>query len=271
MNTSKRFLITTMVVGSAIGTIATLGGQAKMCAAQTSDPTSTNTTAPVEMKQVNGELVGKLDSKSAKTGDSVEVKTTESVKMATGTEIPKGSKLMGTVTAVKPHSADNANAEMGIRFDHAELKGGQTVPIQSVIQSVALSSSDSANNPADSAPAVMGTPTGGAQSASAGTANMSGARPSGPTGSAAADQSINGMGPGQSSATGTNNPNAPGVVVGKLGGQPIRTTSVPGVLLASNSPTGASKLSGVFVAPNSDVKLSGGTQLVLQVAAASAQ
>ena len=268
MNTSKRFLMTTMAVGSIV-LIALLGGQAQKCAAQTSDPTSTNAAAPVEMKQVNGELVGKLDSKSAKTGDSVEVKTTESEKMATGTEIPKGSKLMGTVTAVKPHTADNANAEMGIRFDHAELKGGQSVPIQSLIQSIALSSSDAASNPANNAPAVMGTPMGGAQSAGAGT--MAASRPSGPTGSSAADQSINGMGPGQSSATGTNNTIAPGAVVGKLGSQPIRTTSVPGVLLASNTPTGASKLSGVFVGANGDVKLSGGTQLVLQVATASAQ
>jgi hypothetical protein len=264
MNTSKRILITAMAVGSMV----VLGRPAEVRAAQNSDAASTNASAPVEMKQVNGELVGKLDSKSAKTGDSVEVKTTESVKMATGTEIPKGSKLMGTVTAVKPHSADNANAEMGIRFDHAELKSGQNVPIQSVIQSVALSSNDAASNPADNAPAVMGTPMGGAQSASAGT--MAASRPSGPTGSAAADQSINGMGPSQSSATGTNSPNSAGAVVGKLGSQPIRTTSVPGVFLASNSPSGASKLSGVFVGANSDVKLSGGTQVVLEVAATAA-
>jgi hypothetical protein len=259
MNTSKRLLITAMAVGS----IVLLGRPTKV-QAQSTDSTSTSATAPVEMKQVDGELIGKLDSKSAKTGDSVAVKTTESVKMATGAEIPKGSKLIGTVTAVKPHSADNANAEMAVRFDHAELKGGQSVPIQSIIQSVALSSSDSAGNPADNAPVVMGTPMGGASGSSAG--NMSAARPTGPTGSGAADQSINGMGAGQGSATGTNN--AAGTVVGKLGSQPIRTTAVPGVLLASNTPSGAAKLSGVFVGANSDVKLSGGTQLVLEVAAA---
>ena len=264
MNTSKRFLVTAMAFGS----VVLLGRPAEVRAAQNTDSASTAATAtPVEMKQVDGELVGKLDSKSAKTGDSVEVKTTQSVKMATGTELPKGSKLMGTVTAVKPHSADNANAEMAIRFDHAELKGGQSVPIQSVIQSVALSSTDAANNPADNAPVVRGTPMGGG----AGTASMEGARPGSPTGSGAADQSINGMGPGEGSATGSNNNNAPGAVVGKLGSQPIRTTSVPGVFLATNSPSGASKLSGVFVGANSDVKLSGGTQVVLGVAAASAQ
>jgi hypothetical protein len=259
MNTSKRILITAMAVGSMV----VLGRPAEVRAAQNSDAASTNASAPVEMKQVNGELVGKLDSKSAKTGDSVEVKTIESVKMATGTEIPKGSKLIGTVTAVKPHSADNANAEMGIVFDHAELKDGQSVPIQSVIQSVAPSSSDAANNPADNAPVVRGTPMGGGP----GSGSMEGSRPGSPTGSGAADQSINGMGPGEGSATGTNN--APGAVVGKLGSQQIRTTAIPGVLLASNTPAGAAALSGVFVGANSDVKLSGGTQVVLEVAPAT--
>lgn len=262
MNTGKRFLITAMAVGS----VVLLGQQPKVCAAQTNDAASTNTAAPVQMKQVDGELVGKLDSKSAKTGDSVQVKTTESVKMATGTEIPKGSKLIGTVTDVKPHSSANANAEMAIRFDHAELKNGQSVPIQSVIQSVALSSSDAADNPADNAPVVRDTPMGGAAGSGA---NMSPSRPTGPAGSGAADQAINGMGPGQGSATGTNN--ATGTVVGKLGSQPIRTTGLQGVLLASNTPAGASKFSGVFVGANSDVKLSGGTQAVLEVAASPAQ
>jgi hypothetical protein len=56
-----------------------------------------------------------------------------------------------------------------------------------------------------------------------------------------------------------------------MGGQPIRTTGVPGVLLASNTPVGASKLSGVFIGANSDVRLSGGTQVVLEVAATPAQ
>jgi hypothetical protein len=270
MNTSKRFLITAMAVGS----IVLLGQQPKV-QAQSNDPASTNAAgpvetitaaAPVEMKQVDGELVTKLDSKSAKTGDSVTVKTTQSVKMATGTEIPKGSKLIGTVTVVKPHSSDNANGEMAIRFDHAELKGGQSVPIQSVIQSVAPSSSDAANNPADNAPVVRDTPMGGAAGSGS---NMSASRSSGPAGSGAADQSINGMGPGQGSATGSNN--SAGTVVGKMGGQPIRTTGVPGVLLASNTPVGASKLSGVFIGANSDVRLSGGTQVVLEVAATPAQ
>lgn len=80
---------------------------------------------------------------------------------------------------------------------------------------------------------------------------------------------MNGMGVGQGSATG--NSASSGQVVGKLGNDPIRTTAIPGILLASNTPGEAAKFSGVFVAPKSDVHLSGGTQLVLEVAAAGGQ
>jgi hypothetical protein len=228
--------------------------------------------APSAMRSVNGELVSKLNSKSAKTGDSVVVKTTEAVKTAGGTEIPKGSKLVGTVTVVKPHNDDNPDALLAVRFDHAELKGGQNVPIQSVIQSVAPSESDVADNPASNAPVVMGTPMGGGAPGSGGSGAMGGSRPSpnATMGSGAADQSVNGMGAGQGSATGNNNP-AVGQVVGKLGNEPIRTTAIPGVLLASNTPDGAVKFSGVFVAPKSDVHLDGGTQVVLEVAAVGGQ
>lgn len=266
MNSKKTLTLAVMALGS----LPLMAPQA-----QTSVPENTpasTTTEPVKMQPVNGELVGKLDSKSAKTGDSVVVKTTQSLKTAEGTEIPKGSKLVGTVTVVKPHSDANQNGLMAIRFDHAELKGGQSVPIQSVIQSVAPSESDAASNPADNAPVVMGTPTGGSASAGGGTGSMAGSRPSAPVGSAAAgqaDQSVNGMGVGQGSATG--NSASSGQVVGKLGNDPIRTTAIPGILLASNTPGEAAKFSGVFVAPKSDVHLSGGTQLVLEVAAAGGQ
>jgi hypothetical protein len=263
MNSKKTFTLAVMALGS----FPLMAQQS-----QTGVPESTaasTATESVKMQPVNGELVGKLDSKSAKTGDSVVVKTTQSLKTAEGMEIPKGSKLVGTVTAVKPHSDANQNGLMAIRFDHAELKGGQSVPIQSVIQSVASSESDAGSNPADNAPVVQGTPMGGSASGGGSTGGMAGSRPSAPVGNGAADQTVNGMGAGQGAATG--NSVSSGQVVGKLGNDPIRTTAIPGILLASNTPGEAAKFSGVFVAPKSDVHLSGGTQLVLEVSAASGQ
>ena len=54
----------------------------------------------VEMSPVNAQLVGKLDSRTAKAGDSIVVRTESSVKTADGTMIPKGTKLVGHVIGV---------------------------------------------------------------------------------------------------------------------------------------------------------------------------
>src|ERR1700683_695306 len=133
---------------------------------------STTSAAAVQMRPVNGELVGKLDSKSAKAGGSVGVKTVESMKTVDGTEIPKGSKLLGHVTAVQAHSQAKQNSEMAIQFDHAELKGGQSLAIHSVIESVAPPQSDTAANGSDMSGAPM--------AASPGGGNMGGVRAGSP-------------------------------------------------------------------------------------------
>src|SRR5437879_8645070 len=89
----------------------------------------------IEMSPVNGELVSKLDSKTAKTGDSVVVQTKAPVKTADGTEIPKGSKLVGHVLGAKPSEAGE-NSQVALQFDHFELKGGKNLPSHSQLQSI---------------------------------------------------------------------------------------------------------------------------------------
>ena len=104
--------------------------------ASPNSPAASPEAPAVEMSPVNGELVSKLDSKTAKTGDSVVVQTKSSVKTADGTEIPKGSKLVGHVMGVHPSGAGD-NSQVALQFDHIELKGGQNVPVHSQIQSIA--------------------------------------------------------------------------------------------------------------------------------------
>src|SRR5579859_4985193 len=98
--------------------------------------------ATVQLQPISGELVSKLDSKSAKQGDSVVLKTSENAKTPDGTEIPKGSKLVGHVTNVQARGEGKENSQIAIQFDRAELKGGQTMPIESVIQSISPSVAD---------------------------------------------------------------------------------------------------------------------------------
>jgi hypothetical protein len=218
-------------------------------------------TPAIEMRSVNAELESKLDSKTAKTGDDVVVQTKAAVKTADGTEIPKGSKLLGHVVAVQA-SAGGQNSQMALQFDHAELKGGQNVAIHSEIQSIAPAGGEASSSGA----AAMGAPAAGG-SASPSTPNGSMG-----SGSAAAAPGYAPSAPA-TSAAGNGEP-AAGTVVARNGKIAIRVTSIPGVLLANNAPgeqdPRMGQASGILLGAKKDVQLEGGTQIVLGVSAAGA-
>ena len=222
-------------------------------------PQSSPEAPAIEMSPVNGELVSKLDSKTAKTGDSVVVQTKASAKTADGTEIPKGSKLVGHVLAAKPSGAGE-NSQVALQFDHIELKGGQNLPIHSQIQSIApAGGAASASEPS----AMSGPPAGGSSNPSASGSNP-GSMASG------APQST---GAGSAAAAGNGAP-AAGTVVARTGNIAIATTSVPGVLLANNAPgqqdPRMAQASSILLGAKQDIQLDGGTKMVLGVAAAGA-
>jgi hypothetical protein len=94
-----------------------------------------------EMSPVVGELDGKLDSKTARVGDSVVLKTMDKVQASDGTVIPRGSRLVGRVTEVQAYDLDRGAARIAIAFDHAELKSGQSIAIYTLIRGVSMSGS----------------------------------------------------------------------------------------------------------------------------------
>jgi hypothetical protein len=206
------------------------------------------------MSPINGELVGKLDSKTAKTGDSVVVQTKTTAKTADGTEIPKGSKLVGRVMAVHPSAAGD-NSQVVLQFDHLELKGGQSVPVHSQIQSIAPPAGAGSASSAASGP-----PAGGSSNAGASAAN-GGSRASG------ASQATG----GDSAAASAGAP-AAGTVVAKTGNIAIVTTSIPGVLVANNAPgqqdPRMAQASSILLGAKQDIQLDGGTLMVVGVSAA---
>jgi hypothetical protein len=216
-------------------------------------------TAAVEMSPVSGELVSKLDSKTAKTGDSVVVQTKASVKTADGTEIPKGSKLMGHVMGVHP-SASGDNSQVVLQFDHVELKGGQSVPVHSQIQSIAPAAG-AASAAVNAAPA-------------AGSSNPNAAGAAGANGSSRASGAPQSTAGGESGAAAAGNGGAPaaGTIVARTGNIAIRTTSVPGVLVANNEPgqpdPRMAQASSILLGAKQDIQLDGGTQMVVGVSAA---
>jgi hypothetical protein len=219
------------------------------------NPAATPETPPIKLSPVNGELVSKLDSKTAKTGDSVVVQTKASAKTADGTEIPKGSKLVGHVLAAKPSGAGE-NSQVALEFDHIELKGGQNLPIHSQIQSIApaggAASTAALSGPSASSPANPST------SAANGASSASGA------------PQTSGVTPGTAPAA--NGAPAAGTVVARSGNIAIATTSVPGVLLANNAPgqqdPRMAQASSILLGAKQDIQLDGGTQMVVGVSAA---
>jgi hypothetical protein len=221
-------------------------------------------TPEAQLSPVNGELVSKLDSKTAKAGDSVVVQTKASVKTADGTDIPKGSKLVGRVIAVQPSTAGE-NSQVSLQFDHFELKGGQSLPVQSQIQSIAPPESASSGGGFGTGSRDMG----GSPATGSSDPGMNGANGSRASG---APQGATGYpGPAPGPATGSASP-AAGTIVAKTGNIAIRTTSIPGVLLANNAPgqqdPRMAQTSSILLGAKQDIQLSGGTQMVLGVAAA---
>lgn len=261
------------VNGAADSSAAVNGDRANASASGSGEGTA-------EMRPVTGDLEGKLDSKNAKPGDPVVLKTTQKMKTADGTEIPKGSRLVGHVTEVQAHEKGHAESHMGLEFDRAELKGGQSMAIHSMIQTVQP-------NPSAMAAASMGnedalsTPMGGG-AVVAGGGGMAG-------GHAGGGGLLGGTAGGVANATGrvgsdlgstaggavrttgnlgsdasANLAHGVGATANGAGSLGARATGMPGVMLRGDA-TGSA--SGMLSATNKNIHLDSGTQIVLGVAA----
>jgi len=244
--------------------------------------------ASAQMTPVSGELAGKLDSKSAKVGDPVVLKTTQTARTADGVIIPKGSRLLGHVTAVQAHGRDSQNSELAMQFDRAELKNGQSIAIRSVVESVspsrvsieAAQMSDTDMFASDPG-APGGTAIGGGSmgSARSGGGLVGGSRGFvGDTGSlagGAAGSATGSVAQGTRSTTGAVGAGAgPGLnvvdggargIAGSGGSLSAQSTGIAGVMLGGDASGAAS---GVLSASRRNVHLESGTQMVLGVSSA---
>jgi hypothetical protein len=237
---------------------------------------------------VSAELTKKIDSKDAKVGDEVAAKTTAEVRLADGTKLPKGSKLVGHVTDVQAKSHDNHDSHVAFAFDRAVSKDGHEVPVQAMMRSISVP----APMPTASSPDDMmggggrpGGPAGGAGlAASAPGAAHNATGPSGPTSIAASgglnnatsgiDGTVNGAagnGAGLNAATGLNGGQAvaagSSMPVGNLAGVTFATVGVA----AGASNDGASGAAGTSMATlltghGKNVTLDSGAQMTLSVA-----
>ncbi len=226
-----------------------------------------------EMSAVNGELEGKLDSRAAKVGDRVVLKTTEKVQTSDGTIIPRGSRLVGHVTEVQPFDIEVCPGRIAIAFDHAELKNGQSIAIYTLIRGVSpftnAAAADATNNDQ-----MMDLPVGGG-----GITNDQKIR--GGPGSGGNPEAVGGIAGGTLNRTGDASERDPNLgamastaqdgndgLSADTGAHAVAATrarphptNIPGVMLAGNSSS-----SGVLLAPLKNIQFESGTLIQLGVA-----
>ena len=224
-----------------------------------------------DLRPVSGELVSKLDTKNAKNGDPVVVKTTEKTTIGNGIVIPKGSKITGHVTDVQAHDSTNPNSKVAIQFDQAEIKGGQTMPIKSVLEDLAPatgSDTGQAGGGYGAAPRAP-SPSGGG-SAGGAVAPGSSATSQAPIESPTAGTTRTAAQPNPGGGTAPSGYPAAGTVVAHQGNVEIKTTSIPGVLIASAANGQPfSNASGALLGARQNIHLDGGTKVTLAIADAN--
>jgi hypothetical protein len=253
--------------------------------ASSSTQTVAQTSAATDryMTSVQTELTGKVDSKSAMVGQEVTAKTSQTIRLADGTALAKGTKLVGHVTEVQAHSKEEAGAILGLSFDRAELKGGQCVALRGVMQAVAPPVNMAANDgmgldqagPAGAmggagamaAPAPAGA-RGGLGSGGLGGGGLAapvrsvGSTAGGTLGGVAADTRMAGETTRMAGETAGNVAGQAVATAGETVSAAPRTTGLPGVLLSSS---GSATSSGRLTASGKNISLDSGTRITLGV------
>jgi hypothetical protein len=208
---------------------------------------------------VEAELTGKIDTKNATVGQAVTAKTTQTVRLANGTVLPRGTNLVGRVTEVQARLKGGSSSLLTLTFDRAEVKGSPSIAVRGAIRTLAPAvKGDDIMAMSDTAPALGGASTSGGVRGSGGIFEAP-VRP-------AAQAKGASLGTATADSQGAAGQAAGAPVAG--GGETVspapRATGLPGVML-SNAATGSE--SGTLTAVGKNIALESGTQITLGVIA----
>lgn len=246
------------------------GAQAQGAAAGTASANSGSASSSLAAgTAVDASLTKSVDAKKAKSGDAVEARVNKDVKSAGRVVVPKGSKLVGHVTQAQAREKGNAQSELGIAFDRAVLKNGESIAFQGVIRSVTSAPQMSAGAQDEGMASAGGSnyPT----SSSGGGGALGNAAGSALGGAGNAVGSAAGAARGLGSEAGTVASNTAASAEGNLGATTAGAVNantrgisgLPGIQIdaaASSSSNGT-----IFVSQTRNVHFDSGTQLVVQV------
>lgn len=112
-------------------------GFARSQAAQETQSASTENPAALAAQMVPAQavLVNELDARKMQPGQQFKATLSDKVHLKNGTELPKGTVLLGTISADNAHAGGQAT--LALRFTQADVKGGQAIPIQATVVGVA--------------------------------------------------------------------------------------------------------------------------------------
>lgn len=92
--------------------------------------------APASAPVMEAKISTNLSTKNGKVGATITAKTERSYKLQDGTDLPKGSRLIGTVSEVQSKKAGNGDSMLTFRFDQVEPKGGAAIPIHGMVVAI---------------------------------------------------------------------------------------------------------------------------------------
>ncbi|MGD1081671.1 MAG: hypothetical protein ABR881_25415 [Candidatus Sulfotelmatobacter sp.] len=118
-----------VVLGAALAASFCYGQGSTSAPAQTAPAAIGHGAVPVK-------VVKTLDSSKLKEGDTIEVATAGSFKLADGTLVPKGSKLTGQVMAAKARSKGDPDSQLTLTFDKLNVANGKQITVKGTVQAV---------------------------------------------------------------------------------------------------------------------------------------
>jgi hypothetical protein len=219
--------------------------------------------------KIDATLVSWLDAKRSRVGDPVEARTESDVKQGGKVVLKKGTHLVGHITQAQARASGQAQSQVGIMFDRAELKNGQEMPFHASIQALAPAQSAAAASTGADDVMASGRGMGSAQGSARGGGLAGGL---GSTAGAATGTVMNTASPVSSTAGGTLNSTAhsKGAVGGLTSSGRLASNSkgvfgVEGLSLDSAASTATQ--GSVIVSSTKNVHVDSGTQLLLRTTA----
>lgn len=215
-------------------------------APEDSNAPTTTQEQKVQPASLTAELTKSIDSKHALVGDPVHARTTTEAKLPNGTDLPKGTRLVGNVVDVKAKTKEDQNSHMVLVLNRAVLRNGQEVPIRAAVTSVTAPVENISNGMT-----TMPSADAGAVAAPSGIDSSSGvAGSTNPSASTAI-----------STGTGSQPPSTPGRVLKNREDRVVVGNKPNVVLSAPTTPDSA----GVLDGKGDNITLATGTKLTLNI------